>query len=87
MSSSSSKRVKTRSETKLPLLRSQRFTSLLAWPGSAQNASELHHVLAAGSEQPRAEVCESLHSLIAKVVLTPVDGVLGIDFHGEIAET
>ena len=57
-------------------------------PGMAeiyrQKIGELHQVLAAGSEQP--EVYEALRSLVDSVVLTPVDGALAIDLHGEIAE-
>jgi site-specific DNA recombinase len=49
-----------------------------------QKVRELHQVLAAGSEQP--EVYEALRSLIDRVVLTPIDGALTIDLHGEIAE-
>jgi site-specific DNA recombinase len=49
-----------------------------------QRVGELHQVLAAESEQP--EVYEALRSLIDKVVLTPGDGALIVDLHGEIAE-
>jgi hypothetical protein len=37
-----------------------------------------------GSEQP--EVYEALRSLIDRIVLTPSNGALTIDLHGEIAE-
>jgi hypothetical protein len=49
-----------------------------------QKVGELHQVLAASSEQP--EVYEALRSLIDRVLLTPIDGMLTIDLHGEIAE-
>jgi site-specific DNA recombinase len=48
-----------------------------------QRVSELQHVLAAGSEQ--AQALEAIRSLIDKIVLAPVEGVLRIDLHGEAA--
>jgi Resolvase, N terminal domain len=50
----------------------------------SQKVGELHQVLAAGSEQP--EVYDPLRSLVDRVMLTPIDGALRIDLHGEIAE-
>jgi site-specific DNA recombinase len=50
----------------------------------SQKVGELHQVLAAGSEQP--EVYDALRSLVDRVMLTPIDGALRIDLHGEIAE-
>ena len=44
---------------------------------------ELQHVLAVGSEQAQAQ--QAIRDLIDKVVLTPVEGVLRIDLHGEVA--
>ena len=43
----------------------------------------LQQALAAGAEQDQA--CEAIRDLIDKVVLTPVDGVLRVDLHGEAA--
>ena len=44
---------------------------------------ELQQVLAAGSEQAQAQ--QAIRDLIDKVVLTPVEGALRIDLHGEVA--
>jgi site-specific DNA recombinase len=44
---------------------------------------ELQQVLAAGSEQSQAQ--QAIRDLIDKVVLTPVEGALRIDLHGEVA--
>jgi site-specific DNA recombinase len=43
----------------------------------------LQQALAAGGEQDQA--CEAIRGLIDKVVLTPVEGVLRVDLHGEAA--
>jgi site-specific DNA recombinase len=43
----------------------------------------LQQALAAGGEQDQA--CEAIRDLIDKVVLTPVEGVLRVDLHGEVA--
>jgi site-specific DNA recombinase len=48
-----------------------------------QRVGELQHVLADGSEQ--AQALEAIRGLIDKIVLTPVEGVLRIDLHGEAA--
>ena len=48
-----------------------------------QRVSELQQVLAAGSEQ--AQAFQAIRGLIDKVVLTPVEGALKIDLHGEAA--
>jgi hypothetical protein len=48
-----------------------------------QRISELQQVLAAGSEH--ADALQAIRGLIDKVVLTPVEGVLRIDLHGEAA--
>jgi site-specific DNA recombinase len=48
-----------------------------------QRVSELQQVLAAGNEQ--AQAFEAVRSLIDKIVLTPAEGVLRIDLHGEAA--
>jgi DNA invertase Pin-like site-specific DNA recombinase len=43
----------------------------------------LQQALAAGGEQARAQ--EAIRGLIEKVVLTPIDGLLRVDLHGEVA--
>ena len=48
-----------------------------------QRVSELQQVLAAGNEQ--AQAFEAVRCLIDKIVLTPAEGVLSIDLHGEAA--
>jgi hypothetical protein len=46
-----------------------------------QRVEGLQQALAAGGEQDQA--CEAIRDLIDKVVLTPVEGVLRVDLHGE----
>ena len=48
-----------------------------------QRVSELQQMLAAGSEH--ADALQAIRGLIDKVVLTPVEGALRIDLHGEAA--
>jgi site-specific DNA recombinase len=43
----------------------------------------LHQALAIGAEQDQAQ--DAMRGLIDKVVLTPVDGMLRVDLHGEVA--
>jgi site-specific DNA recombinase len=45
----------------------------------------LHLALGDGDDQDRAEAAERLRSLVSKIVLTPEDGGLVIDVHGDLA--
>jgi site-specific DNA recombinase len=45
----------------------------------------LHLALGAGDDQDRAQAADRLRSLVSKIVLTPEDGKLAIDVHGDLA--
>jgi site-specific DNA recombinase len=50
-----------------------------------EQVTALHLALGAGDDQDRAEAAERLRSLINKIVLTPENGRLAIDVHGDLA--
>jgi DNA invertase Pin-like site-specific DNA recombinase len=50
-----------------------------------EQVTALHLALGAGDDQDRAEAAERLRSLLSKIVLTPEDGKLAIDVHGDLA--
>src|SRR5262249_13809859 len=50
-----------------------------------EQVTALHLALGAGNDQDRAEAAERLRSLVSKIVLTPEDGELAIDVHGDLA--
>jgi hypothetical protein len=49
-----------------------------------EHVTALHLALGAGDDQDRAEAAERLRSLVSKIVLTPEDGKLAIDVHGDL---
>jgi hypothetical protein len=50
-----------------------------------EQVTGLHLVLGDGDDKDRAEAAERLRSLVSKIVLTPEDGTLAIDVHGDLA--
>jgi site-specific DNA recombinase len=50
-----------------------------------EQVTALHQALCAGNDQDRGEAAERLRSLVSKIVLTPEDGKLAIDVHGDLA--
>ena len=50
-----------------------------------EQVAALHLALGAGDDQDRAEAAERLRSLVSKIVLTPEEGKLAIDVHGNLA--
>jgi hypothetical protein len=52
-------------------------------PGSLRRFPRQEHVQAEGAD--RVEAAERLRSLVSKIVLTPEDGRLVIDVHGDLA--
>jgi site-specific DNA recombinase len=50
-----------------------------------EQVAALHLALSIGGDQDRAEAAQRLRSLVSKIVLTPEDGKLAIDVHGDLA--
>ena len=50
-----------------------------------EQVAALHLALGIGGDQDRAEAAQRLRSLVSKIVLTPEDGKLAIDVHGDLA--
>jgi site-specific DNA recombinase len=50
-----------------------------------EQVTALHLALGAGDDHDRAEAAERIRSLVSKIVLTPEDGDLVIDVHGDLA--
>jgi site-specific DNA recombinase len=50
-----------------------------------EQVAALHLTLSIGGDQDRAEAAQWLRSLVSKIVLTPEDGALAIDVHGDLA--
>jgi hypothetical protein len=50
-----------------------------------EQVTALHSVLGDAEGADRAEAAERLRSLVSKIVLTPEDGRLAIDVHGDLA--
>jgi site-specific DNA recombinase len=52
---------------------------------ATEQVTALHSALGDGEEADRVEAAERLRSLVSKIVLTPEDGRLVIDVHGDLA--
>jgi site-specific DNA recombinase len=50
-----------------------------------EQVAALHLALGAGEEEDRTEAAERLRSIVSKIVLTPEDGQLAVDVHGDLA--
>ncbi len=50
-----------------------------------EQVTSLHLALGTGEREDRTEAAERLRSLVSKIVLTPEDGQLAIDVHGDLA--
>jgi site-specific DNA recombinase len=50
-----------------------------------EQVAALHVALGAGEEEDRTEAAERLRSLVSKIVLTPEEGQLAVDVHGDLA--